>query len=185
MSMVWVRFPPCVPNRKEKIMLNGRVLLLNASWEAIKIISIHRAIVLVVEDKAEIIESRDGVIRSPSISIPVPSVIRLQKYVYMPVRKRNIPISRRAILNRDNKECAYCGKEADTIDHIQPRSKGGTHTWGNVIAACRKCNSKKGNKLLKDIGWKLRFEPVDPLDRRWSVSGISDANWYKYISEDK
>lgn len=165
-------------------MLNGRVLLLNASWEAIKIISIHRAIVLLVEEKAEIIESREGLIRSPSITLPMPSVIRLHKYVYLPTKKRNIPISRRAILNRDNKECAYCGKEADTIDHIHPRSKGGKHEWKNVIAACRKCNAKKGSKLLKDLGWKMRFEPVDPLDRRWSVSGISDPLWYRYIPNE-
>lgn len=165
-------------------MLHGRVLLLNASWEPIKIISIHRAIVLIVEDKADVVEAKDGIIRSPSITIPMPSVIRLKKYVYLPVKKKNIPISRRAILNRDNRECAYCGKEADTIDHIHPRSKGGKHEWSNVIAACRKCNSKKGSKTLKDIGWKLRFEPIDPLDRRWAVSGISDPAWNQYIPEE-
>lgn len=165
-------------------MLNGRVLLLNASWEPMKIISMHRAVILIVEDKAEVIESKEGrVIRSPSITIPVPSVIRLNKYVYVPTKKKNIPISRRAILNRDNRECAYCGREADTIDHIHPRSKGGKHEWTNVIAACRKCNSKKGSKLLKDIGWKLRFEPIDPLDKRWAVSGISDPAWHNYIKE--
>jgi 5-methylcytosine-specific restriction endonuclease McrA len=162
-------------------MITGRVLLLNASWEAMKIISIHRAIVLLVEEKAEIIEARDGAIRSPSLTLPVPSVIRLFKYVVTPSKKRNIPISRKAILNRDNRECAYCGKEADTIDHIHPRSKGGRHEWTNVISACRKCNAKKGNKLLAEIGWKLRYEPIDPLDRRWAVSGISDPRWYNYI----
>lgn len=162
-------------------MLNHRVLLLNASWVPIKIIPMQRAIVLVIEDKAEIIEADRGLIRSPSITIPVPSVIRLHKYVYMPVKKRNIPISRRAILNRDSKECAYCGKEADTIDHIHPRSKGGRHEWLNVIAACRKCNAKKGSKTLKDMGWHLRYEPIDPLDRRWSVAGISNPEWHKYI----
>lgn len=165
-------------------MINSKVLLLNASFEAIKTIPMQRAIVLVIEGKAEIVEPGKGYVRSPSVTIPVPSVIRLHKYIYVPSKKRNIPISRRAILNRDNKECTYCGKEADTIDHIHPRSRGGTHTWTNVIAACRKCNMKKGNKLLKDLGWRLRFEPVDPMDRRWAVAGVTDPVWHNYIREN-
>jgi 5-methylcytosine-specific restriction endonuclease McrA len=164
-------------------MINSKVLLLNASYEAIKTIPMQRAIVLVVEGKAEITEADRGFIRSPSVTLAVPSVIRLLKYVYMPAKKRNIPISRRAILNRDSKECAYCGKEADTIDHIHPRSKGGRHEWLNVIAACKKCNAKKGSKTLKEIGWKLRFDPIDPLDRRWSIAGISNPEWHKYIND--
>lgn len=160
----------------------GKVLLLNISWEALKIISLHRAIVLLVENKAEIIEKRDGLIRSPSLTLPVPSVIRLLRYVPIANRKKQIPVSRRAILNRDGRECAYCGKYADTVDHIQPRSRGGKHEWMNVISACRKCNAKKGNRLLTELQWTLRYEPFDPTDRRWSVSGVSDHRWFDYIN---
>lgn len=191
MSMVWVQFPPCVPLRKKNpmtssVVKNQRVLLLNASWESIKIISLQRAIVLLVEDKAESIETEEGrFIRSPSITLPMPSVIRLKNYVSVPKKKKHIPISRRAILNRDNKECTYCGKAADTIDHIHPRSKGGQHTWLNVIAACKRCNSRKGNKLLSDLGWKLRYQPIDPDESMWSVAAITDPKWYQYINYDK
>jgi len=165
-------------------MLSGRVLLLNATWAPIKIISVHRAIILLVEGKAEIIEAEDGkFIRSPSLTLAMPSVIRLYKYVATPSKKRRIPISRRAILNRDGRECTYCGKEADTIDHIHPRSRGGTHSWNNVIAACRKCNAKKGSKTVKELGWKLRFQPIDPMDRRWAVAGISNPVWHQYIGD--
>lgn len=164
--------------------MNQRVLLLNASWEAIRIISMHRAIILIVEEKAEIVERRDTEIRSPSLTLPCPSVVRLKRYVKVPIKKRHMPLSRRAILNRDGRICAYCNKEADTIDHIQPRSRGGKHEWLNVVAACRPCNSKKGNKLLKEIGWKLGIQPVNPEGKRWLIAGITDKVWEEYIPLD-
>lgn len=159
----------------------SRVLLLNASFEPLRIISLHKAVLLLVEDKAEVIEARDGAIRSPSITLPNPSVIRLTKYIKVPIRKK-IPLSNRSILNRDGYVCGYCLKTATTIDHIIPRSKGGPHEWMNLVAACTKCNHKKGNRLLSDLGWELKIQPTVPEGRRWLVLGLAEREtWNPYL----
>lgn len=172
--------------------MSRRVLLLNASYEPLLAISWQRAVILLVDGHAETIETAEGEIRSPSTSIPFPSVIRLLRYVKIPTSKREMPISRRAILNRDDRKCAYCLKPADTIDHIHPRSKGGKHRWNNVVAACRRCNAVKGNRFLselqKDVAdgpdpqrWHLKIKPTDPGRNRWLILGVTDDKWEKYL----
>jgi len=159
----------------------ARVLLLNASYEPLWVVSLHRAIILILEEKAEIIETREGSIRSPSLTLPYPSVIRLTRYIKVPYRRR-IPFSNRSVLNRDGYKCAYCGKTATTIDHIIPRSRGGTHEWLNVVAACKTCNHKKGDKLLSEIGWELLIQPTVPEGRKWFVIGIAEReSWQEYL----
>lgn len=158
------------------------VLLLNVTSEAIRIISLQRAIVLVLQNKAEIIEASKSEIRSVSVSIPKPEVIRLKYYVKIPYRSR-IPVSNRAVLARDNHKCGYCGIKATTVDHVVPRCKGGTHTWDNVIASCIKCNTKKGSKTLEALGWSISKKLESPPTKTWIIIGNADyvSRWGNYI----
>jgi 5-methylcytosine-specific restriction endonuclease McrA len=170
-------------------MENERVLLLNASYEPIRIISLHRAIYLMFEDKVDVVESRDGEIRSPSISYPKPSIIRLRKYVHIPPGKKDVPMSNRRIFDRDGYQCAYCLTELThstaTVDHIHPRSKGGKHEWTNVITSCKPCNAKKGNKLLKDLpNYTMHYQPMKPdgNPKRWLIMSPKErGNWEEYL----
>jgi 5-methylcytosine-specific restriction endonuclease McrA len=158
------------------------VLLLNATYEPIRVISLKRAIVLVWEDKAEIVEERDAQVTSANFSMPHPAVIRLKYFVKIPYRAR-LPMSRRTVVGRDKGKCAYCEKRGDTIDHVIPRSRGGKHEWENVVCACRKCNHKKADKLLSELGWTLSFTPYSPKGTFWLILGvIEDPQWEPYLT---
>lgn len=159
-------------------------LLLNASFEPLCVVPMKRAVVLVLAEKAEILEEACGVIRSASMAVPVPSVIRLTTYVRVPYRAR-LPLTRRALLARDGHRCAYCGRSADTIDHVVPRSRSGRHEWENVVAACRLCNGRKGDRLVAELGWVLRTTPTVPRGTRWLVVGVGriDPSWEPYLTQ--
>jgi len=151
------------------------VLLLNASWEPLRVINLHRAIILVLQEKAEIVETGDGEVRSTGeFSVPYPEVIRLRYYVKIPYRSK-VPLSNRAVLNRDRYRCAYCEGKATTVDHIVPKALGGRHEWTNVVAACKRCNQKKSNKTLEELKplnpelWTLKNKPVVPTAKTWIV----------------
>lgn len=139
------------------------VLLLNASFEPLRVIALRRAIGLLVAGKAEVIEAGDGEIRSATWSVPVPAVVRLRYMVKVPFRA-SVPLSRRAVLTRDRRRCQFnqCGRAATTVDHVVPRSRGGRHEWTNVVGACAPCNARKGDRLLSELGWALRSAPVAP-----------------------
>lgn len=165
------------------------VLLLNASYEPITTISVQRAIVMILEEEADMVSSYPGLyMRSPSRTMDYPSVVRLVKYVKVP-RYRKAYLSRKAILSRDGHECAYCGGRANTMDHIVPRSKGGPHTWENVIACCFSCNQRKGNRSVKEMGWKLRFQPFRPEgDKKlvvFSGNGQMHPTWEPWLEATK
>ena len=148
------------------------VLLLNASFAPLRVISFQRAIVLVLQQKAEVIEEASTIIHSATEEFALPSVIRLNYMVQIPYKSR-IALNRRSVLARDNGVCQYgCGRKANTIDHVLPRSRGGRHEWTNVLACCSKCNAKKGNKLLSEIGWKSLKQPHMPPHNVWLVAGI-------------
>ena len=157
-------------------------LLLNATYEPLCVVPLRRAVVLVLAEKAEIVEAAEGRVRSSRTSLPLPSVIRLTTYVRVPFRAV-LPLTRRSLLARDNARCAYCPRTADTIDHVVPRSRGGQHVWENVVGACRACNGKKGDRLLSELGWSLRTRPVAPRGTRWLVVGIGtvDPAWAPYL----
>ena len=159
-------------------------LLLNASYEPLCVVPMKRAVVLVLAEKAEILEAAGGVVRSESTAVPVPSVIRLTTYVRVPFRAR-LPLTRRALLARDAHRCAYCSRSADTIDHVVPRSRSGLHEWENVVAACRLCNGRKGDRLLAELGWALRTTPTVPRGTRWLVVGVGriDPAWEPYLTQ--
>ena len=166
-----------------------RVLLLNASFEPLQLVTARRAVLLLLCDRAEVVVARDDapVFRSPSTETKVPSVVRLRHYVRVPFRATHAPLTRRGVLLRDRNKCAYCGNFADTIDHVIPRSRGGTHEWTNVVAACKRHNLQKGNRLLSEIGWHLPFEPHAPsgLLWRWRHLGQIDPLWEEYLGESQ
>jgi 5-methylcytosine-specific restriction endonuclease McrA len=144
------------------IPTGSRVLLLNATFEPLAVVTAKRAVVLMLTGKAECVEvALDTAFHSESLTVPAPSVMRLSRYVRVPYR-RAVPMTRAGVLRRDGRRCAYCDKRADTIDHVIPRSRGGTHTWDNCVAACRACNSRKADRLIEEIGWALPFVPKPP-----------------------
>lgn len=140
----------------------SRVLLLNATFEPLAVVTAKRAVVLMLSGKAECVEAAVGMaFHSASLTLPAPSVMRLSRYVRVPYR-RAVPMTRSGVLRRDGRRCAYCAKRADTIDHVVPRSRGGTHSWENCVAACKSCNSRKADRLLEELGWSLGFTPKPP-----------------------
>ncbi len=145
------------------IQTGSRVLLLNATFEPLAVVTAKRAIVLMLTGKAECVEVtlEGAAFHSESLTIPAPSVMRLSRYVRVPYRHA-VPMTRSGVLRRDGRRCAYCGKRADTIDHVVPRSRGGAHTWDNCVAACRTCNSKKADRLIEELGWTLAVAPRVP-----------------------
>ena len=123
----------------------SKVLVLNATYEPISFVTLKRAVILLLKEKAEVIEEMvERRLRAERSSFPYPLVIRLVSYVPVP-RFFNLPLSRRSLLSRDNYTCQYCGTTEHplTIDHVIPKSKGGKTEWTNVVAACVSCNRKK------------------------------------------
>ena len=150
--------------------MTSRVLLLNATFEPLAVVTAKRAVVLMLSGKAECVQAAldGGAFRSESLNIAAPSVMRLSRYVRVPYRA-SAPMTRAGVLRRDGRTCVYCGKRADTIDHVVPRSRGGTHSWENCVAACRPCNSRKADRLLTELGWTLRVQPAAPRRGRSGV----------------
>ena len=142
--------------------LNRSVLVLNQNYEPIAICNARKAVILVYLGKAEIVESMDAEIRSVSLSIDFPSVVRLQIYVYKPFSP--VILSRKNILRRDRSTCQYCEKKTTplTVDHIIPRTFGGKDTWENLVCACLRCNNRKGNQTPDQAGMKLLKKPNRP-----------------------
>jgi 5-methylcytosine-specific restriction endonuclease McrA len=140
-----------------------RVLLLNITYEPLTTVGLHRAVGLVLAEKAEIVHDEISglVLHSASVKLAVPSVIRLRRYVRIPHRNR-VPLTRAALMRRDNYLCAYCGSAADTIDHVIPRSRGGDSVWENVVTSCAPCNLRKGNRLPEEVSMTLRKQPRPP-----------------------
>src|SRR5687767_9368266 len=120
------------------------------------------------------------VFRSEHLSIPAPSVVRLTYFVHVPFRAR-ASLTRRAVFARDEWSCQYCGKAAENVDHVIPRSRGGGHTWENVVASCRKCNANKENHLYAEVGMKLRRHPYAPKDGLRLSLGKLEPEWEPYL----
>jgi 5-methylcytosine-specific restriction endonuclease McrA len=160
----------------------GRALLLNASFEPLCVVSVRRAVVLVLKEKAEIVHRNGIEFRSERRSVPAPSVIRLTHYVRVPYRT-TVPLSRRAVFARDHHRCQYCGRGAENLDHVVPRSRGGTHSWDNVVASCRSCNTKKEDRLLAETDLVLRRQPITPHATVWLLAAVGhvDPSWEQYL----
>jgi 5-methylcytosine-specific restriction endonuclease McrA len=160
----------------------GATLLLNATYEPLCVVSTRRAIVLVLAAKAEEVDSADEVVHAETISLAVPVVVRLTRYVRVPYPAQ-VPLSRRAVFTRDGQTCVYCGSSATSIDHVVPRSRGGTHTWDNVVAACRRCNHTKADRSLAELGWVLPHPPRTPSGAAWRLLGTRtvDPRWHEWL----
>ncbi|MFI2753247.1 HNH endonuclease [Cellulomonas sp. P22] len=159
-----------------------RTLLLNASLEPLCVVSLRRAVSLVMSGKATILESDGRMLRSERSALPAPIVLVLTRYVHVPTR-RTLPPTRRTVLQRDAFRCAYCGAAADTVDHVHPRSRGGRHEWGNVVAACVRCNHRKADRLLTELGWELAYVPRAPRGAAAIVrgAGVDEPAWSPYL----
>ena len=172
--------------------MTARVLLLNASYEPLRVVSVKRAVGLLMRG---VVEGVDGVaarLRTPSTVFEVPSVLRLRYYVNVP--RRGATWSRRGVLVRDGYACVYCGARvgerrrgrvitrADfTVDHLIPRSRGGGNAWGNTACACRWCNHRKADRAPHEAGMRLRWEPKTPRVNYLIVSGEVPAEWKVYL----
>ncbi|GGQ24316.1 HNH endonuclease [Streptomyces roseolilacinus] len=137
-------------------------LVLNASFEPLSTVSLHRAVVLVLQDKAVVEQAHPGLrLRAAEVELPVPRVIRLCRYVRVPFR-RHAPWSRRGVLVRDQHRCAYCGRRATTVDHVVPRSQGGADSWLNTVASCAEDNHRKADRTPQEAGMPLLHQPFVP-----------------------
>ncbi|HLB63077.1 MAG TPA: HNH endonuclease [Actinomycetota bacterium] len=159
----------------------GRALVLNASDQPLAIVSARRAVVLVLKEKAEVIVPNGLVFRSERLRLDAPSVVRLRYFVKVPYRA-HAPLTRRAVFARDSHACQYCGSTAENLDHVIPRSKGGGHTWDNVVASCRRCNSKKENRLPQEAGLRLHRKPFAPPDGFHLSLGSTEPDWEPYLT---
>jgi 5-methylcytosine-specific restriction endonuclease McrA len=170
------------PARRERSEM--RTLVLNAGYEPLAVVSFKRALVLVMNQKATVVAiDPDHPVWGISESFERPSVILLTRYVRLP-RGRTVPVSRRGVLRRDLHRCGYCGKTATTIDHVQPRSRGGADSWENLIACCLRCNNVKGDRTPAEMGWSLRLTPRVPHDASWVVRGVETAQpeWQDFLA---
>lgn len=142
--------------------MNSRVLVLNQDYSPLMVCSVERAFVLVYLKKSELVKQASGhELRTVTQRFPMPSVIRLNRYVNAPYKGVNL--TRQNIFKRDNFECQYCGTKRDlTIDHVIPRARGGRDTWTNLVAACKKCNAKKGDFTPEEAFMPLRKLPLKP-----------------------
>jgi 5-methylcytosine-specific restriction endonuclease McrA len=160
----------------------GRSLVLNASYQPLCVVPIRRALILALKGKAEVLHTNGQVFHSELLEVRAPSVVRLNYFVKVPYRARS-SLSRRAVFVRDNHECQYCGGPAENVDHIIPKSRGGGHTWDNVVAACRLCNSRKENRSPDDVGMRLRHPPTRPHASVWIMVAVDrvDPLWEPYL----
>ena len=160
----------------------SRALVLNATFEPLCVVTDRRALVLVLAQKADAVENTDQVARSARRADPLPSVVRLVRFVRVPYRAA-VPLTRRAVFARDGGRCVYCTSPATSLDHVVPRSRGGEHVWTNVVSACRRCNHIKADRSVSDLGWQMRHSPFQPIGPAWRIlgSGRADPTWVPYL----
>lgn len=161
----------------------GKVLALNADFSPLMIMRVEHAVVLLWLNKAELVVQRsDKLLRSERETMPFPSVIRIRHFASVPFKK--VPFTKRNILRRDYYECQYCGSEEHlTLDHVQPKSRGGLDTWTNLVACCKKCNIAKGDRTLEESGMTLRRKPHRPHHLAFlkAVSKEGLRDWEPYL----
>ena len=168
-------------------LINAPVLVLNATYEPIHITALKRAVVLVLKGVARTEEENHAVIHSPTLRLPAPSVIRLLEYRRIPMQPR--ALSRKNILLRDRNTCQFCGhifSSSDlTLDHVVPRSRGGSTSWDNLVACCHRCNNVKGDRTPEEAGLRLlrRPRPYNLHTNRhlMRLLGRAEEKWRKYL----
>lgn len=163
--------------------MNTDVLVLNQDYQPLSICSVQRSVKLLFLEKAELLhDDPDKVIRTVDDEYSYPSVIRLRRYINLPYAK--IVLSRRNIMKRDRHTCQYCGTKSDlTLDHVQPRSRGGEDSWENLVTACNQCNVKKGNRTPDEASMPLDVEPYRPVHITFfqNLLGGVQEHWKPYL----
>ncbi|MEI6380990.1 MAG: HNH endonuclease [Cyanobacteriota bacterium ELA615] len=161
----------------------AKVLVLNASYEPLNITSWRRAVVLLLKGKAEQLEHNGQLLYA---GFPLPTVIRLRHYVQVPYKE--IPLTRRNVLERDRHTCQYCSHRGDdlTLDHVVPKSRGGADSWENLIAACVRCNVNKGNRTPREAGMTMLSQPRKPHSSLYfelvkHTKSDLEHQWRKYV----
>jgi 5-methylcytosine-specific restriction endonuclease McrA len=146
--------------------LHQSVVVFSQNYLPMSRVNIRRAIVLLLTGKAEPMNLETEIfweVRSPSLVLQVPAYIRLRNQGAERLWKVP-PVNRRELLRRDRYQCQYCGgRKKLTIDHVMPRSKGGRHTWDNVVIACESCNTRKGDRTPQQAGMALYAAPKAPI----------------------
>jgi 5-methylcytosine-specific restriction endonuclease McrA len=158
----------------------GRALVLNATDIPLAVVPARRAVVLVLREKAEVVLTNGMVFHSERIVIEAPSIVRLRRFVHVPFRA-HAPLTRRAVFARDGWACQYCGGNAENLDHVVPRSRGGLHVWENVVAACRRCNAKKMDRTPQEAGYRLHRQPFAPRDGFHLTLGRPEPGWESFL----
>jgi len=160
--------------------------VLNTTYEPINVCSAKRAVVLLLKGRAEVLEAGSQRLRSEHIAMTLPIVIRLRSYVKIP-RGEARRLSRRVVLARDDHCCQYCGSTRHlTLDHVVPRSRGGSHSWENVVTSCAPCNIRKGSRLPHEAGMILHSRPRPPSPADFLVSsphGVPEG-WAPYLADE-
>lgn len=163
--------------------MNGHVLVLNQDYQPLSVCGVKKSLMLLCLEKAELLHPLiDRKIRTVNMEYDFPSVIRLRRYARIPFK--TIVLTRKNVMKRDGNRCQYCGTHEDlTIDHVIPRSRGGLDTWENLVAACNRCNHKKGNHTPKEAGMPLRREPFRPHHILFlqEFVGTVDDQWRPYL----
>ena len=161
-----------------------RVLVLNQDYSPITVTSAERAFLLMYLEKAVLVhEDEKRTLRTINSVYPMPSVIRLQNYVYVPFK--SVMLSRQNVFKRDTFRCQYCGTGKDlTLDHVLPKSKGGATSWKNLVTACKGCNSRKGDMTPEEAEMVLKVKPYKPSYIVFikHFSGFTSTDWLQYLS---
>ena len=161
----------------------ARALVLNASNEPMSVVPTRRAVVLVLRERADVLATNGAIWRSERIEMSSPSVVRLRRYIRVPFARR-VPLNRRAVFIRDDFRCQYCGRQAENVDHVVPKTQGGRHSWDNVVASCRRCNTRKGGRTPSQAGLRLLRQPAAPARHSWvavALGSIPDPEWQPFL----
>lgn len=166
--------------------IDAPVLVLNQNYEPLNVCNVRRALVLVFNGKAEVLELNHAFIHSSRYTIRAPSVIRLAHMIRRPHPKAKL--SRREVFLRDDFTCQYCGQHGRdlTLDHVMPKSRGGAHTWENLVSACRACNHRKGGKTLEEARMRPLHQPRQPKANIYHlvyryVQAAPLEEWHKFL----
>jgi len=170
---------------------HGTILLLDAGYRPLRVITARRAVGLMLKGRAEGVTDESVVLRSASDAIEIPLVLRLGYSVNLPFRRDEVRATRRGIMARDSYTCQFvvngreCERTATTIDHIHPKSKGGDKmSWTNIVASCEPHNTKKASKTMQELDWTLKREPFAPKAqmRLLGAGATVPAAWAPFLS---
>jgi len=163
--------------------MSRKVLVLNQDYSALSVCSVPKAFLLVYMQKADMVaHSSSHVLRTVNEAYPMPTVVRLRRYVHLPYR--GVMMTRQNIFKRDGNRCQYCGThDTLTLDHVMPKSRGGKTNWDNLATACKRCNSRKGDYTPEEAAMPLRQRPFRPSFLMFirDLSGTVDEGWLPYL----